>query len=299
MCSNHDAVVILNSCGGEETVQSTVLAEPQVISQVDVAVEPTSTVPEDDDEENENDLEFTTWKLQYPVMKIAPHLEVLAVETQRDRLVVLEEHVYHSWNVTVLSQNLNTPIAVRGDEYETFFFVAPQDDDDFEYWKPLEPVLVSPMRILGLSMLVVSSFCWYWITHLAKQRRMEREWDAEFQERGKGGLVTEEGLDFMLAAGRERESSLHTGTTHNNNNTITNTPSTTQGREQRSHYEEDDDEDDEDPSERRLPLPGYMNVEPATAYGFPQYAPERMDSSSYGADESSLHTSSESSHISM
>mmetsp|Transcript_27894 Transcript_27894/g.42515 ORF Transcript_27894/g.42515 Transcript_27894/m.42515 type:complete len:444 (+) Transcript_27894:203-1534(+) len=265
-------VLIVDICGGEVTPESTVLEAPKVIVQV---------IEQTNEKDTTTTWEFTNWKVYYPVMNYAPNLVMEAYEMQQDPLVVLNDRIHRSWNLTDLSKRLDTPISLQGQEYAAFMATADNnilsadnnstDDDYLDLWQPLEPILWSPMRILGISMLTVTTLLWIWVVRLSKQRRMEREWDAEFQERGKGGLVTEEGLDFMLAAGRHQESAV----------TDPNTPST-----QRDQCAEEEE------SERRLPLPGYMNVEPATAYGFPQYAHE------VDTDSSEVQTSSERSYVS-
>jgi hypothetical protein len=108
------------------------------------------------------------------------------------------------------------------------------------YTEQLDPAPLHGLRLAGLIMLAITSVATSLFVNLARSRKKEREWDERFKELASGGLVTEEGLDYLLDAGR---SSQH----------------------QQQHQQELADraeEMDSDDDNTNIPLPGaYMNVE--------------------------------------
>jgi len=64
---------------------------------------------------------------------------------------------------------------------------------------------LSPMhgiRVVGLIMLATVILTFIVIIKSAQRRHLRKEWDAMNMDKGKGGLGTQEGLDFMLDTGR-------------------------------------------------------------------------------------------------
>jgi len=64
---------------------------------------------------------------------------------------------------------------------------------------------LSPMhgiRVVGIIMLASVILTFIVIIKSAQRRHVRKEWDAMNMDKGKGGLGTQEGLDFMLETGR-------------------------------------------------------------------------------------------------
>lgn len=70
--------------------------------------------------------------------------------------------------------------------------------------EPLDPAPLHALRVVGVLLLIATCGTCLLLVKKSSKRRMEREWDVEYKERGRGGLVTEEGLDYMLEVGRQQ-----------------------------------------------------------------------------------------------
>jgi len=99
-------------------------------------------------------------------------------------------------DLNVLLSDLDTRVAVVGTE-ETAFALS-------KYETPLDPPMLHSLRLAGIILLCTVLLIAGFFVKVAGARKREREWDLEFMERGKGGLVTEEGLDYMLEVGRSK-----------------------------------------------------------------------------------------------
>ena len=86
-------------------------------------------------------------------------------------------------------------------EEETFL-----TDTQVESTQALNPPAMNALRVAGIvifvSMFVLSTV----LVRLARRRKKEREWDDHFKELANGGLVTEEGLNYILDIGRGSQS---------------------------------------------------------------------------------------------
>ncbi len=137
--------------------------------------------------------------------------------------------------------------AVVGHEIETW---TEEPETDSGYYQPLQPAALHSLRVAGIILFLIALLTTCFITSLAKKRRIEREWDAEFRERGKGGLVTEEGVNYMLAAVRTISTSPHPNADPTEDNR--------RGEDNLGFTEAIDavHSDSDDPA-----IPAYMNVE--------------------------------------
>lgn len=189
---------------------------------------------------------YTVWMLEYPVMQIGDNY----MDTSEDNaLQTMQSVAQVALNVRINNGDFDERLgngvqtAVVGTE------VAAWTEELEGYYDPLDPAPLHALRVAGIILFLFSTAVTCFISHLAKQRRIEREWDAEYKERGKGGLVTEEGLDYMLEASRKQSR------TQNENAESTNRADKKKDTTEGIETILSDDEDS------KLPLPGYMNVE--------------------------------------
>lgn len=150
---------------------------------------------------------YSEWVMVYPVSQIG--------EIYRNMSEAYALHTMQSVAQTALVDRIEdgdfdrrigngARSAVVGREIETW-----TEEPDTGYYEPLQPAALHSLRVAGMILFLVALLVTCFITNLAKKRRIEREWDAEFRQRGKGGLVTEEGVNYMLEAGRTLSTSPH------------------------------------------------------------------------------------------
>jgi hypothetical protein len=147
---------------------------------------------------SKEEFQYTEWMVEYPVIQIGNNY----LDASKDPLHTMQAHAQKAVNSQLNKGLLWDPalfgsrMAVVGQEVETWRYPI------FTYYKALNPAPFHTLRVAGIILLILSASVTYFITSLAKQRRIEREWEAEFKERGKGGLQTEEGVLHMLETGR-------------------------------------------------------------------------------------------------
>jgi len=188
-----------------------------------------------------SNIRFSKWMLLFPVTQIGELFQMEPEDALRLVQVEAQASITRKIQDGTMDSMLNETFAVVGLEKATWSLDTNQNSinpilslEESPRWIPLELRKMPPLRIIGIVMFLLTSFVAWMIVHYATKSRMQREWDAEFKDRGKGGLVTEEGVDYMLDMGRHESHRLKT------------TPSAP-------------DMDMEDTL--KLPLPGYMNVE--------------------------------------
>jgi len=193
---------------------------------------------------------YSVWQLSFPVVQIG---EIYQME-QEDALRLVEVEAQASITAKIEDGSMDSELqgkfsAVGSEEEKWNLTISNLTSINSStsnlrpiVWTPVELEPFDPLRVLGMGMFVVTAVIAWFIMHMSHKRRMEREWDADFKERGKGGLVTEEGVDYMLAAGR-KQSQQHLSTS---------------------------DRDNEETN--KLPLPGYMNVELFGVQGANEYS---------------------------
>jgi hypothetical protein len=141
---------------------------------------------------------YTEWIVEYPVIQIGNNYldasanPLYAIQALAQKAVDYQLYTGLLWNPILLGSRM----AIVGQEVETW------RNPVIPYYKALNPAPFHTLRVAGIILFVLSAAVTYFITRLAKQRRIEREWEAEFKERGKGGLQTEEGVLHMLETGR-------------------------------------------------------------------------------------------------
>ena len=72
-----------------------------------------------------------------------------------------------------------------------------------DYPYPLQPTPMHTIRVVGIFLLIITCVSVSVLFYLAKHQKHEREGDIQFRDHRKGGLTTDEGLEFMLQGGRE------------------------------------------------------------------------------------------------
>lgn len=191
-------------------------------------------------------VEYTEWTIEYPVLQIGNTYEAMANENgDAESLAMMESVAQLALKARIedggFDERLETGEAsIVGLELDTWLA-------DKGYYEPLNPAPLHGLRIAGIALLIVSFVVTLFITNLANKRRIEKEWDAEFKERGKGGLVTEEGLDYMLEAGRHQSADM-----------------TSQGMLEPEDGGPGLDTVFSDDDDTKLPLPGYMMGNPSS-----------------------------------
>ena len=139
---------------------------------------------------------FTEWVVMYPVLHVGKNYKNMS---DGDALQAIQSVSQAALAIRLADGHFDDLIdntgqaSVVGHEHVTW--TQP-------FFQPLQPAPLHPVRVAGIVLFVISFVFSCFVINLAKQRRIEREWDAEFKERGMGGLVTEEGLNLMLEAGR-------------------------------------------------------------------------------------------------
>ena len=198
---------------------------------------------------------YTEWRVAYPVNRVGALYNQMAAENDGTAIDMIESVAQLALDVRIdsgdvddwLQEQHKAPrLAVVGKEDQTW-------NEDNPTAPPLtveelpESIVPAPLhglRIAGFIMLVLSVGFWLLLIHMSGVRKKEREWDEEFRERGRGGLGTEEGLDYMLEVGR------------NNNNDDGDAAAvlregTLNGTNGGSDKAKDDD--------LKVPLPGYLD----------------------------------------
>ena len=141
---------------------------------------------------------YTEWVVMYPVLHLGNTYKNMSDE---DAVQAIQFDAQSALSVRLKDGDFDERIDNLGQAsvvgHEHAIWTQP-------YFAPLQPAPLHHLRMAGIVLFLISFVATCLVTNLAKQRRIEREWDAEFKERGKGGLVTEEGLDFMLEAGRSQ-----------------------------------------------------------------------------------------------
>jgi hypothetical protein len=197
---------------------------------------------------------YTEWRLSYRVLSIGTSVQIMAEDNGESPLETLQSVAQLAVVVRINDGDMDErlgdghQVSVVGEEEATWL-----EETEEYYFEPLDPKPLHSLRIAGIVMLFMTSVVTWFTLHLAKKRRMEREWDAEFQQRGKGGLVTEEGVDYILAVGRRRSQQMQ-GTQPRENNILS------------ISAEAEGILSDGDEDERTLPLPGYMSVDANGTY---------------------------------
>jgi len=184
------------------------------------------------------DFNWTRWRLTYPVLGIGEVFEDMAAENGGSALEMMESVAQLAVNLRIQDGDLDTWLDVRtsvvGLEVATW---------EKKVEEPLSVIYLKPapfhgLRIAGIILFLLSLGLSSFLTNLAAKRRKEREWDMEFRERGRGGLGTEEGLDYMLEVARHESQQI-------------------QPYEDEKGSSEAGEDGDERP---QIPLSGYMNV---------------------------------------
>ena len=189
------------------------------------------------------ELNYTVWTAHYPVTSVEGDYidkvianngnnlddrEVLSKSIhmmQRDGQLALSASITSGQMDTMMSDGILTSVVTM--ESSTFL-----DPADTGYTETLNPAPLHGLRVSGMIMLATTTVMTILFMRLAHRRKKEREWDEEFKTLSSGGLVTEEGLEYMLDVGRSNPS-------------------------MQASKAEDDDPDDE----KKIPLPGaYRNV---------------------------------------
>jgi hypothetical protein len=144
---------------------------------------------------------FTAWFVKYPLLHVGIKYQDMS---DNDALEAVQAVAQSALDIRLEDGDFDNRIdnigqtSTVGQEHATW--TQP-------YYEPLQPTPLHPLRVAGIALFLVAFALTFFVSTLAKQRRIEREWDAEFQERGMGGLVTEEGLNLMLEAGRNESMS--------------------------------------------------------------------------------------------
>jgi hypothetical protein len=191
-------------------------------------------------------LNFTLWKIEYPVVAVGQSYMEIAFKNGLDGnsiqdagIRTMEQAAQLALLLELLSGDVdarlpdNVKASAVDRELSTFLGLG--------YTEPLNPSALHALRMTGIIMLAITSVISCMFMNLARSRKKEREWDERFKELASGGLVTEEGLDYLLEAGRSSQERQ-------------------QLQDKVVERAEDDMESDDD--NHKIPLPGsYMDVE--------------------------------------
>ena len=203
---------------------------------------------------------FTRCRMRYLVMNIGPVYVDMAQENSGTALDMMESVVQLAIDVRInagdfddwlSSQAVQT--SVVGKEVDTWT-KDPNSANNNQVVVVaslgLDPGPLHSLRVGGIALLILTLLFWVLLCRRSAERRKEREWDLVYKVRGRGGLGTEEGLDFMLQVGRQESQQLQappppeTGTTPGDSRDNDN----------------NDDKDDDDDENVKVPLPGYMDM---------------------------------------
>ena len=203
---------------------------------------------------------FTRWRMRYLVMNIGPVYVDMAQENSGTALDMMESVVQLAIDVRInagdfddwlSSQAVQT--SVVGKEVDTWTKDPNSANNNQAVVVAslgLDPGPLHSLRVGGIALLILTLLFWVLLCRRSAERRKEREWDLVYKVRGRGGLGTEEGLDFMLQVGRQESQQLQappppeTGTTPGDSRDNDN----------------NDDKDDDDDENVKVPLPGYMDM---------------------------------------
>lgn len=217
LCEDTDFVLLDNDNGDSCTatmgrrmreLQDNGLAIAKYTGESIIRPEQVEVVVEDRSRQGFN---FTGWLVKYPLLHVGVKYKDMSDD---DALQAVQSVAQSALAIRLEDGDFDKRIdnigqtATVGQEHATW--TQP-------YYEPLEPTPLHPLRVAGIALFLVAFALTFFVSTLAKQRRIEREWDAEFKERGMGGLVTEEGLDLMLEAGRNESLAQQKLSTDNDN----------------------------------------------------------------------------------
>lgn len=209
-------------------------------------------------------LNYTTWIIRYPVVSVGQvYIDTAMANTNangastnantnndeqfQDAGIRLMERVGQlallvELSSTAFDARLPDGVLASAVDQEVLTFLG---GEGLGYTEQLDPAPLHGLRLSGIIMLVITSVLTSLFMTLASRRKKEREWDERFKELASGGLVTEEGLDFLLDAGRSSQ--------HQQQQTL--------AAEKNANYAEEQINGDDD-TVTNIPLPGaYMSIE--------------------------------------
>jgi len=159
-------------------------------------------------------LNYTLWTIQYPVMSVGQVYIETAMINSGSRPLVEDELLTESVLVMERVGQLALMVGISSGQMDsmlpngTLTSVVKMEEETFltdtqvESTQALNPPAMNALRVAGIvifvSMFVLSTV----LVRLARRRKKEREWDDHFKELANGGLVTEEGLNYILDIGR-------------------------------------------------------------------------------------------------
>ena len=163
-------------------------------------------------------LNYTLWTIQYPVMSVGQVYIETAMINSGSRPLVEDELLTESVLVMERVGQLALMVGISSGQMDsmlpngTLTSVVTMESETFltdtqvESTQALNPPAMNALRVAGIvifvSMFVLSTV----LVRLARRRKKEREWDDHFKELANGGLVTEEGLNYILDIGRGSQS---------------------------------------------------------------------------------------------
>lgn len=163
-------------------------------------------------------LNYTLWTIQYPVMSVGQVYIETAMINSGSRPLVEDELLTESVLVMERVGQLALMVGISSGQMDsmlpngTLTSVVTMEEETFltdtqvESTQALNPPAMNALRVAGIvifvSMFVLSTV----LVRLARRRKKEREWDDHFKELANGGLVTEEGLNYILDIGRGSQS---------------------------------------------------------------------------------------------
>lgn len=163
-------------------------------------------------------LNYTLWTIQYPVMSVGQVYIETAMINSGSRPLVEDELLTESVLVMERVGQLALMVGISSGQMDsmlpngTLTSVVKMEEETFltdtqvESTQALNPPAMNALRVAGIvifvSMFVLSTV----LVRLARRRKKEREWDDHFKELANGGLVTEEGLNYILDIGRGSQS---------------------------------------------------------------------------------------------
>jgi len=159
-------------------------------------------------------LNYTLWTIQYPVMSVGQVYIETAMINSGSRPLVEDELLTESVLVMERVGQLALMVGISSGQMDsmlpngTLTSVVKMEEETFltdtqvESTQALNPPAMNALRVAGIvifvSMFVLSTV----LVRLARRRKKERESDDQFKEFANGGLVTEEGLNYILDIGR-------------------------------------------------------------------------------------------------
>eukprot|EP00548_Thalassiothrix_antarctica_P000745 CAMPEP_0194144164 /NCGR_PEP_ID=MMETSP0152-20130528/13236_1 /TAXON_ID=1049557 /ORGANISM="Thalassiothrix antarctica, Strain L6-D1" /LENGTH=311 /DNA_ID=CAMNT_0038843891 /DNA_START=536 /DNA_END=1471 /DNA_ORIENTATION=+ len=153
---------------------------------------------------------FRKWTINFPITQIGEFYQMEPEDALSFVQLEAQSTITNKIRDGSMDHQLDEKFSVVGLEVVTWNMDNTHNNNiissitalEYPYFLPIEVESLSPLRIVGLIMFGITTLLTFMVIHFANKRRIAREWDNEFQERGKGGLVTEEGVDYILAAGR-------------------------------------------------------------------------------------------------